>query len=166
MVEPLISIIMPAYNAEKYITESVDTVINQTYKNWELIIINDGSTDDTEAIARQYTLTDSRIKLINQENKKLSAARNIGIKAAVGDWVAFLDADDLWVADKLKKQIALINTKPDIGLVFSDGYIFNDGDLNTDFPYGAASGYFTGVEMYKLLYQGNYVPILSVLVKP
>lgn len=165
MTEPLISVIMPAYNAEKYIAESIDTVVNQTYQNWELIVINDGSADNTEAIAHRYALTDKRIKLINQENKKLSAARNTGIAAARGEWVAFLDADDLWVADKLEKQVNIINTTPNAGLIFSDGYIFNDGDMNTDFPYGAAVGQYSGTEMYKLLYQGNYVPILSVLVK-
>ncbi|QKJ30434.1 glycosyltransferase [Mucilaginibacter mali] len=165
MTKPLISVIMPAFNAEKHMAESVETVINQTYQNWELIIVNDGSTDSTGAIAQQYALADKRIKLINQQNKKLSAARNTGIKASTGDWIAFLDADDLWVTDKLEKQIDIINTNPDIGLVFSDGYIFNDGDMNTDFPYGAVSGRFTGVQMYKRLYQGNYVPILSVLVK-
>lgn len=156
---------MPAYNAEKYLSQAVDSVISQTYNNWELIIINDGSTDSTQNIAGHYAKTYKGIKLINQENKRLSAARNTGIKAANGEWIAFLDADDIWVENKLALQMEKINADANIGLIFSDGYIFNDNHLNTDLLHGAASGLFSGPDMYELLYTGNYIPVLSVLVK-
>jgi teichuronic acid biosynthesis glycosyltransferase TuaG len=165
MPNPLISIIMPAYNAAQFMAESIRSVIDQTYTNWELIIINDGSTDDTEAIANKQVLVDRRIRLINQTNKKLSGARNAGIKAATGEWLAFLDSDDLWVPDKLTKQIETISVQLGVGVIFSDGYIFNNDDITNNLPYNTAYGFFSGADMYKLLYQGNYIPVLSVLVK-
>lgn len=165
MNSPRISIIMPAFNAEKYIEEAVNSVINQTLNNWELIIINDGSTDGTEIIAGKYVAVDSRIKLISQENKKLGAARNTGIVNAKGDWIAFLDADDLWVPDKLEKQLSVAKTYPDAGVIFSDGFTFYNDVIKTALPYGTVTGSLTASAMYKLEYQGNYIPVLSVLVK-
>jgi len=165
MISPQVSIIMPAFNAERYIEEAVNSVINQTFKDWELIIINDGSTDGTEIIAGKYIAADSRVKLINQENKKLGAARNTGIVSAKGGWIAFLDADDLWVPDKLEKQLFAAQTNPGAGVVFSDGFTFYDDAIKTALPYGTVTGPLTASAIYKLEYQGNYIPVLSVIVK-
>ncbi|MES2278856.1 MAG: glycosyltransferase family A protein [Bacteroidota bacterium] len=165
MPKPLISVIMPAFNAAEYMAESIDTVICQTFTDWELIVINDGSTDDTEAIAHKYVAADARIKLINQTNKKLSAARNAGIQAATGPWIAFLDADDLWMPEKLALQIQSANTCPQAGVIFTDGYVFQTNNTTNTLPYGTVAGYYSGSEMYRLEYQGNYIPVLSVLVK-
>ncbi|MDB4919625.1 glycosyltransferase family 2 protein [Mucilaginibacter sp.] len=165
MNSPFISVIMPAFNAEKYIEESINSVICQTYINWELIIINDGSTDRTANIAGKYGAADARIKLINQENKRLGAARNAGIITAKGNWIAFLDADDLWMPYKLEKQIQAAETEPAAGVIFSSGYTFYDNSLNTALPYGTVAGFFTHTEIYKLEYKGNYIPVLSALVK-
>ncbi len=100
----LVSIIMPAYNTGHFIADSINSVINQTYSNWELIIINDCSNDNTLSVIASFN--DKRISLINN-NKICGAAysRNIGIKQAKGDYIAFLDSDDLWVEDKLDKQL-------------------------------------------------------------
>lgn len=92
----LVSVIMPAYNMEKYIGDSIKSVLNQNYKNFELIIINDGSSDGTKEIAAKYQHMDERITYIEQENKGVSAARNVGISCAKGKYISFLDADDLW----------------------------------------------------------------------
>ncbi len=100
--KPVISVIMPAYNAEKYLNKAIDSVINQTLNNWELIIVNDGSTDTTKNIISSYN--DPRICSINQENKGRSEARNVALKYARGDYIAFLDADDLYYPTKLEKQ--------------------------------------------------------------
>ena len=159
------SVVMPAYNASRFIAEAVDSVIQQTFMNWELIIVNDGSADDTQSIAEKYTVADARIKLVNQENKKLSAARNTGIAHAKGEWVAFLDADDFWVPEKLEKQLAAAEMQPAAGVIFSDGFIFHDNDLQTARAYGTVTGYFSPADIYKLQYQGNYIPVLSVIVK-
>lgn len=92
----LYSIIMPAFNAGKNLHRSVASVIEQTYQNWELIIVNDGSTDDTLKIAREYAQRDKRIKVITQENTGPGAARNLGISKCTGEYIAFIDADDYY----------------------------------------------------------------------
>jgi glycosyltransferase involved in cell wall biosynthesis len=111
----LISVIMPAYNVEKYIGATIESVLNQTYQNWELIIINDGSTDDTADVAKKMAEKEPRIKLYSQENGGVSRARNKGLTLAQGDYIAFLDADDLWKPEFLEK---LINAKDGARLVY------------------------------------------------
>lgn len=90
----LISIIVPCYNQAQFLEECLQSIIEQTYKNWECIIINDGSCDDTESIAKKWTQKDSRFKYLYKENGGLSSARNLGIKKAQGEWILPLDADD------------------------------------------------------------------------
>ena len=107
--QPLVSIIMPAYNAELHIAESIDSVISQTYSNWELLITDDRSTDTTQKIINEYAIQDSRIKLfINDENGGAGIARNNSIKQSVGRFIAFLDADDQWLPEKLTTQISFM----------------------------------------------------------
>lgn len=103
---PLISIIMPAYNCEKFIGEAITSVIEQTYKSWELIVIDDGSSDNTVRIIKRFSNKHDRIQLyINEKNQGVSETRNKGISLANGDWIAFLDSDDMWEKTKLEKQI-------------------------------------------------------------
>lgn len=92
--DDLISIIIPVYNAEEYLSDCLKSVLNQTYQNFELIMINDGSTDNSMSIARKYLHADSRVKIFNQSNKGVSSARNTGIKHSLGGYVIFIDADD------------------------------------------------------------------------
>ena len=102
----LVSIIMPMYNAEKYIKESIKSVLNQTYEIWELLIIDDVSTDNSLEIVEEYVERDSRIKLFRlDENSGPAVARNVGIKNSIGDFISFLDSDDLWHAEKLEIQL-------------------------------------------------------------
>ena len=104
--KPLVSVIMPSYNAEKYIKEAIESVIAQTYKNWELFVIDDGSTDRTAEIARSYAEKDSRIILHrNSHNMGTAKTRNTGIKLANGEWIATLDSDDMWHLEKLEIQL-------------------------------------------------------------
>lgn len=106
MEKPLVSIITPAYNVEKYVDETINSVLKQTYKNWELIIIDDCSKDLTYKKIEKYLKIDNRIKLYkNNENKGVSFTRNRAIDLSVGKYIAFLDADDLWDEKKLEKQI-------------------------------------------------------------
>ena len=101
----LVSIIMPSYNTAKYIEESIKTVLNQTYTNWELIIVDDCSTDDTDLIIKPY-LEDKRIKYLkNEKNSGAAVSRNYALREAQGKWIAFLDSDDLWHPEKLERQI-------------------------------------------------------------
>ncbi|WP_312518573.1 glycosyltransferase family 2 protein [Anaerospora sp.] len=95
-MKTLVSIIMPAFNVGSYIGKSIESIINQEYQNWELIVVNDGSTDNTGEVVQAYSCRDSRIKLYEQENSGVSAARNCGMFHAAGEYLAFLDGDDLW----------------------------------------------------------------------
>ncbi|NLE93875.1 MAG: glycosyltransferase family 2 protein [Chloroflexi bacterium] len=106
--EELITIIMPCYNAQLFVGEAIQSVINQTWPNWELLVIDDGSKDKTGEIASQFAQQDSRVRVIyNEKNMGVSITRNRGIDMAQGKWIAFLDADDLWEPDKLQKQLDL-----------------------------------------------------------
>ncbi|MCW8896435.1 MAG: glycosyltransferase [Flavobacteriales bacterium] len=101
----LVSIIIPCYNAEKYIAETIQSVINQTYKNWELIVVNDGSTDNSLDIIKEFVANDNRIACIDKPNSGVSDSRNKGLEKSKGDFIAFLDADDIWKLEYLEKQI-------------------------------------------------------------
>lgn len=106
MEKNLVSIIVPVYNAEKFLEDTIQTVLNQTYTNWEMICINDCSKDNSVNIIEKYMKLDKRIKLIKLEkNSGVSIARNTGVKASNGKYIAFLDADDLWEKEKLEKQV-------------------------------------------------------------
>lgn len=107
----MVSIVMPSYNTEKYIADSIQSVLNQTYKNWELIIVDDCSTDNTDEIVQRY-MSDERIRYLkNDQNSGAAISRNKALREAKGRWIAFLDSDDLWQPDKLKLQIAFMMKK-------------------------------------------------------
>ncbi|MGL6105767.1 glycosyltransferase family 2 protein [Romboutsia sp.] len=89
-----ISVIVPVYNVEKYLERCLNSLLNQTYKNLEIILINDGSTDSSEEIRKKYSKQDEKIKFISQENKGIAETRNVGIKNSTGEYIAFLDSDD------------------------------------------------------------------------
>ncbi len=111
----MVSIIMPAYNAEKTINEAIESVLQQTYTNFELIVINDCSKDLTKDIILRYCNADHRVKIIcNSMNLGVSKSRNIGIACAKGKYIAFLDSDDMWRKDKLEKQITLMESNVSI----------------------------------------------------
>lgn len=105
-----VSIIMPAYNAELHIGESIESVLHQTFKNWELIVVNDASTDRTQQIIERYVALDRRVKLLNLLSNHGSPAgpRNAGVVKAVSEWIAFLDSDDIWHPDKLTLQMKVL----------------------------------------------------------
>lgn len=110
---------MPAYNSSKYISETIDSIIHQTHKDWELIIINDGSTDNTFDIIETYAKNNEKIKIFTVQNSGVSAARNFGVDQSKYNWLAFCDSDDLWLSNKLEKQCEFIEENPDVGLVAS-----------------------------------------------
>ena len=106
----LISIIMPSYNASKYITATIKSVQNQTYDNWELIVVDDCSTDNTVELIRK--LGDTRINVfVNERNEGAAISRNRALREAKGRWIAFLDSDDLWVPEKLEQQLKFMKEK-------------------------------------------------------
>src|SRR4028119_2409178 len=114
---PKVSVIIPAYNAMAYLPETLESVLNQTFTDFEVLIINDGSSDGIVEWASE--IKDSRVKLISQENQGLSGARNTGIWSSQGEYLAFLDADDIWEPTKLEKQVQCLEEDNNIGLVSS-----------------------------------------------
>ncbi|UBF27327.1 glycosyltransferase family 2 protein [Kovacikia minuta CCNUW1] len=112
---PKVTVVIPAYNSIKYLPQTLESVLRQTFTDFEVLIVNDGSSDQIEQWAAQ--LVDPRVRLISQENQGVSAARNAGIAQAKGEYVAFLDADDLWEPTKLAKQVQCLDSNPEVGLV-------------------------------------------------
>lgn len=111
-MKPLVSIITPMFNSETFISETLNSVINQTYQNWELLLIDDGSTDTTIEIVNQFLSKFHNIKLLqNKANLGAAISRNKGIEASLGNYIAFLDADDLWKPEKLEIQIEFMQTE-------------------------------------------------------
>ena len=125
----LVSVIMPAYNSAAFISESIQSVISQTYKDWELLIIDDVSTDNTGQIIQQFAKKDNRIQYFeNEKNLGTQHTRNKGIKAAQGDFIAFLDADDQWKPEKLKMQLNLLQEQKINACFSSYDLIAENGD--------------------------------------
>jgi glycosyltransferase involved in cell wall biosynthesis len=124
--EELISVIVPAYNSKMHIEESLNSVKEQFYQNWEMIIVDDCSTDNTVEVVEKYIKNDRRIRLIKLEkNSGPALARNRAIKEAQGRYIAFLDADDLWLPEKLNKQIMFMN-KHNLSFTYSSYYLMNE----------------------------------------
>lgn len=120
--QPLVSVIIPCYNGEKFISKAIESVLNQTYQNWELIVVDDGSTDGSKKIINQFCNTDKRAHYIqHKKNKGIPSARNTGIKTSIGEYIAFLDQDDLWMKEKLElfiEEFSRYDSK--VGIIFSD----------------------------------------------
>jgi glycosyltransferase involved in cell wall biosynthesis len=115
---PRISVIVPAYNAALYLSHAIDSVLAQTYLNWEIVIVDDGSADNTCAVVDSYRpKLQDRLRYIHQPNRGVSAARNAGIRAARGEFIALLDADDVWLPRRLERGVKAMDADPDTGLV-------------------------------------------------
>lgn len=156
----LISVIMAAYNAEKTIEQSIWSVLNQTYPNFELLVINDCSKDATVKLVESIATKDSRVRLIsNETNRGVSYTRKCGLEKAKGEWIAILDSDDVWAPEKLEKQIVL-QEKMKAELLFT-GSSFMDSDGNKIGWYLHAPGKVT----YRQLLKQNVLSNSSVLVR-
>ena len=157
--DDLVSIIMPAYNSELYIKESIYSVIKQTYNNWELIIINDASKDETLEIIKEVALNNSKIKIINLiKNVGVSKARNKGIEFSQGRYIAFLDSDDIWLPKKLEIQIEFMK-KNEVSFSFTQYRVFNENVLDC--------GKLIDVSIklsYNDLLKGNTIGCLTVIL--
>lgn len=123
-MNPSISVIIPCYNQGQFLNDAINSLKSQSIKDWECIIVNDGSTDNTAEIAQLIAKSESRVKVINQNNKGLSGARNTGLINAKGEFLQFLDADDLLESDKLKIHLEFLQSNPTISIVFGDARYF------------------------------------------
>lgn len=148
-----VSVIMPVYNAEKYVAFAIDSVLAQKYSDWELLVINDCSTDSSIAIINKYAEKDQRIRLFHTENASGSPTtpRNIGVKMAKGRYIAFLDSDDVWLPNKLEEQVPLFEN-PDIVIVFSNYEKMTETGLRSNRIICAPR-----VTDYKRLLKGNVI---------
>lgn len=162
MESPQVSVIMPARNAARFIAAAIDSVITQCFSRWELIVVDDGSEDDTAQIAGRYAALDTRIRLLRLPHRRLAEARNAGIRASSAPWVAFLDSDDLWHPEKLSRQVAISNSGI-ADLIFTGCRMFFS-DEPPGRPSCQVSGSWSGAEMYRLLADRNRFAVSSVMV--
>ena len=125
---PVVSIIIPAYNAHLYIGATLESAVNQTFRSFEIIVVDDGSTDDTQAIAQNFC--DRGVTVISQSNAGPAAARNRALSIARGEYVALLDADDLWEPDYLQTMVGFLNSHPEVSIAFSDSIFFGKSKFN------------------------------------
>ncbi len=134
---PLISVIIPVYNGENYLADAIESVLAQTYPAVEIIVVDDGSTDGSAGIIRQFS---PPVRYCFQENRGLGAARNRGVSESRGDYLSFLDADDLWLPDKLSRQMEVFQTNPDLDMVFGRIEQFVSPELNRERGSGLERG--------------------------
>lgn len=166
----IVSVIMPAYNAAVFIADSIDSVSAQTYSNWELIVIDDGSTDATRDIVCREAARDNRIIYLHQENGRQAKARNLGLLHARGELVAFLDSDDLWLKDKLEIMVSEFR-EGDQDLLFSESYLFEerfqpDGEQHpNEKRMGVIAREYSGYDGLSEFLEINRIPILTVLCR-
>lgn len=133
-IMPKVSVLIPAYNRELYLPDAIRSVQEQTYQDWELIIINDASTDNTGTIADTFAVEDSRIRVIHHEENKLrSGALNSGIDAATGEYICFLDSDDIYLPDKLERQVTFLEDNQGVDGTYGDYEVINQ-DGATRYP--------------------------------
>jgi glycosyltransferase involved in cell wall biosynthesis len=130
---PIVSVIMPVYNGAAFVAQAIASVLSQTFAELELIIVDDGSTDQTAAAVAEFR--DSRLLYVHQANRGVSAARNLGIARTTAPWVAFLDSDDRWLPTKLDAQLAALRSAPEAGAVYCGATYCNErGDVLADLP--------------------------------
>ncbi|MFG6106325.1 glycosyltransferase [Leptothoe sp. EHU-05/26/07-4] len=161
-IKPSISVVIPAYNAARFLPEVIQSVLDQTYQDWELLVIDDGSTDNTATLVNKYCQLDSRIRLITTENGGVSAARNLGVELATTELIAFLDSDDLWLPDKLSVHVDYMNTHPEIGVSFARVELID--------PDGKSTGKLTAniskdLQSYTFFYTNPTVTTSNVVIR-
>ena len=158
---PRVSVIIPLYNSNPFIMETLDSVLSQSYEDMEVITVDDGSSDNTGDLVRSRG--DKRLVYIRQDNAGISAARNRGLSVAKGEYIAFIDHDDKWLPGKIAKQMALFNSQKDLGLVYSDAYIVNAA--------GQRGGTFFKISkphcgmVFEYMMNGNFIPVLTAVIK-
>ncbi len=153
-----VSVIIPTFNRANYICETIDSVLSQTYKDYEIIVVDDGSTDNTKEVISKYN---EKIRYFYQENKGVSAARNYAISNAKGEYVAFLDDDDIWLQNKLEKQIDVLDKNPDLGFVCSDTYVIDgSGKIINLWKRGIHNH-----ETFESLYEADFTFTLTVVAR-
>ena len=120
---PKVSVVMPAYNYGRFLGEAIQSVLDQTFQDFELIVVDDGSTDNTKEVIGSFT--DRRIKYIYQQNRGVSTALNVGISASRGEYIALLDADDIWLPHNLEKGVEVLDEHAEVGFSYGQAYLMD-----------------------------------------
>jgi glycosyltransferase involved in cell wall biosynthesis len=160
MSAALVSVVIPTYNYGRFIPDAVERVLAQTYQDFEIIVVDDGSTDDTQKRLEPYM---DRIRFIQQQNQGCSTARNTGIQAATGEWIAFMDADDLWHPRKLEIQMAYLARHPGVGLLATDSLM----NVSADWPAvsSASDPPSTDISLEDIVIRSRFAPSTVVVRK-
>jgi glycosyltransferase involved in cell wall biosynthesis len=162
---PKVSVIIPVYNGGEFLSKAMESVIAQTYSDWQIVAVNDGSTDNSLEILRMYEhRLPSKIHIVSQKNSGASSARNRGIIESKGEYIAFLDSDDSWLPEKLEKQVEFLESNKELGLVYSDCYIIDNGSNMEENTYLCRTKPFRGNIFSELVYN-NFIPTSTVLVR-
>ncbi|MHB8130635.1 MAG: glycosyltransferase family 2 protein, partial [Mobilitalea sp.] len=159
---PLVSIIVPMFNAEKVVSVTIRSVQAQTYNNWEMIVCDNCSTDNSRNIIEDFILQDKRIRLIKSDYNSGGPARprNTGIRNANGKYLAFLDTDDIWIPEKLEKEVNFLNENSEFFLVYSKCFVREDGVVSRISPRKVYSG-----DVFNRLYlEFNFIPCMTVMM--
>lgn len=162
MRTPLVSIVIPAYNAEAYVREAVDSALAQTYPNKEVIVVDDGSTDGTGAVLQSY-IDKKAIVYVRQDNKGLSSARNTGMRNARGEYIALLDSDDLFLPDKIARQVADLKAHPADDVSYCDVIHFYEEEPERALTLNYV--YYSGEEVFPRLLVKNFINPLTVILR-
>jgi glycosyltransferase involved in cell wall biosynthesis len=166
---PIVSVIIPVYNGAKFLSRSIDSVLNQTFKNWELIIVDDGSTDNSKEVISDYIKKDSRIQYHWEPNSGTPAKpKNTGFKYVRGKYVAYLDQDDEWLPEKLEKQLAVFAKYPneEVGLVSCSAYTISEkGFSDAKLPVLKSEVELIDVLNYNYIFSNSSVMIPSTVIK-
>ncbi|MFH1865072.1 MAG: glycosyltransferase [Candidatus Eisenbacteria bacterium] len=167
---PRVSTIIPCYNGERFIGKAIESVLGQTYRDLEVVVVDDGSSDGSLDVVGRY-MSDGRVKLTRHEtNKGIPAARNTGLGSSTGEFVAFLDQDDMWVPGKLEAQVPVLDEgPPDLGMVFSDIVMIDDHGTRLGLAQGREIprniGRMSRHRRLRALYLRNFIPLISVLAR-
>ncbi|GJQ50989.1 MAG: glycosyl transferase [Candidatus Kuenenia stuttgartiensis] len=161
MNNPLVSVIIPTYNGSRFIKETIQSALDQTYRNLEIIVIDDGSTDNTPEIVK--STNNQKVTYIRQENAGAAMARNLGINISKGEYIAFLDHDDLWLPHKLERQLLLFGKNPMVAMVYSDTFIIDENNFVTG-KFSQKTKFFRGM-IFKELFLSCFITILTVIIK-
>ena len=168
---PLVTVIVPTYNYGRFIGQTIESLQSQTYRDWECVIVDDGSTDDTEEVAARLVAEDARVRYVRQENLRQAAARNNGIRHARGHYFQFLDADDLLEREKIERQVAFLESHTEVDIVYSNVRYFDavgQGEMrrsvdSDDVWMPEVSG--AGEEILLPLVRNNIMPVNSPLLR-
>ncbi len=158
-MQPKVSVIIPAFNSAPFIAETIQSVLAQTYGNFEIIVVDDGSTDTTLDVLNEFG---NQITVLTKANGGPASARNLAIRNASGKYIAFLDADDLWTPEKLAEQVAFLEAHPEVGLTYAEALMFDEvgGEKQIRGKIG-----FTGETSFCHLLLGDHIPNSTVLMR-